>query len=101
MRHYAASVGIPSGAPFSVGLRDVHPPDRQGLPGPCCAVHLHAPASILARAVSATCPSIPGGLAASVALRHLPHADQRVRPGPQHHLLQVPDLGQVPAPASP
>ena len=36
----------------------------------------------------------PGGPAPSVALRHLPHADQRVRPGPQHHLLQRPDLAQ-------
>ena len=41
-------------------------------------------------------PVDPRRLAASVALRHLPHADQRVRPGPQHQLLQVPDLGQVP-----
>ena len=40
-------------------------------------------------------PVYPGGPASSVALRHLPHADQRVRPAPQHQLLQVPDLGQV------
>ena len=40
-------------------------------------------------------PVDPRGLAASVALRHLPHADQRVRPAPQHQLLQVPDLGPV------
>ena len=39
-------------------------------------------------------PVDPGGPAPSVALRHLPHADQRVRPGPQHHLLQGPDLAQ-------
>ena len=51
--------------------------------------------SILARAVSTTCPSTPGGSATSVALRHLPHADQRVRPAPQHHPLQVPDRGQI------
>jgi transposase len=38
----------------------------------------------------------PRGVATSIALRHLPHADQRVRPAPQHHLLQVPDRGQVP-----
>ena len=43
-------------------------------------------------------PVDPGGLAPSVALRHLPHADQRVRPGPQHQLLQVPDLRPVPLP---
>ena len=40
-------------------------------------------------------PVDPGGPAPSVALRHLAHADQRVRPGPQHHLLQRPDRGPV------
>ena len=40
-------------------------------------------------------PVDPGGLAPGVALRHLPHADQRVGPAPQHQLLQVPDLGPV------
>ena len=35
--------------------------------------------------------------AARIALRHLPHADQRVRPGPQHQLLQVPGHGQSPS----
>src|SRR5260370_40499508 len=40
-------------------------------------------------------PVDPGGPAPSVALRHLPHADQRVRPGPQHHLLQGPELSPV------
>src|SRR5947207_8473461 len=35
------------------------------------------------------------GPAPRVALRHLPHADQRVRPAPQHQLLQVPDLRPV------
>jgi hypothetical protein len=43
-------------------------------------------------------PVDPGGPAPSVALRHLPHTDQRVRPGPQHHFLQGPDLGPVPLP---
>ena len=37
----------------------------------------------------------PGRPTPSVALGHLPHADQRVRPGPQHHLLQRPDPGPV------
>ena len=37
----------------------------------------------------------PGRPAPSVALGDLPHADQRVRPGPQHHLLQRPDRGPV------
>ena len=40
-------------------------------------------------------PVDPRRPAAGVALRDLPHADQRVRPGPQHHLLQGPDLGQI------
>src|SRR5262249_19539739 len=40
-------------------------------------------------------PVDPCGLAPSVALRHLPHADQRVGPAVQHQLLQVPDLGPV------
>jgi hypothetical protein len=37
------------------------------------------------------------GLAASIELGHPPHADQRVRPGPEHQLLQVADLLEVPA----
>ena len=41
--------------------------------------------SALAREVSATSPSIPAVLRPSVALRHLPHADQRVGPAPQQH----------------
>jgi hypothetical protein len=40
-------------------------------------------------------PVDPGGLAPSIALRHLPHADQRVRPAPQHQPLQVPDFRPV------
>ena len=40
-------------------------------------------------------PVDPGGLAPSIALRHLPHADQRVGAAPQHQLLQVPDLWPV------
>ena len=40
-------------------------------------------------------PVDPGGLAPGVALRHLPHADQRVSAAPQHQLLQVPDPGPV------
>ncbi len=42
-------------------------------------------------------PVNPRRPAARVALRHLPHADQRVAPAPQHQLLQVPGHGQVPA----
>jgi hypothetical protein len=36
------------------------------------------------------------GLAASVVLRHLPHAQQRVRPAPQRQLLEAAHLGVVP-----
>ena len=85
---------------FPVGLRYVHPLDRQGLPGGDGAVHAHRhlhPAGGSQRDL----PVHPGGRAASVALGHLAHADQRVRPGPQHHLLQGPDLAPSPAPASP
>ena len=38
----------------------------------------------------------PGRLAASVDLRHPPHAHQRVAAGTEHQLLQVADLLQVP-----
>src|ERR1035438_5050601 len=40
-------------------------------------------------------PVDPRGHAPSVALRHVPHADQRVGAAPQHQLLQVPDPGPV------
>src|SRR5829696_1455290 len=40
-------------------------------------------------------PIDPGRLATSVALRRLPHAEQRVAPASQHQLLQVPDRGQI------
>src|SRR5437588_58575 len=43
-------------------------------------------------------PVDPGGLAASVPLRHLPHAEQRVAPASQHQLLQIADPFQVPVP---
>src|SRR6185436_5966073 len=33
-----------------------------------------------------------------IALRRLPHAQQRVAPAPQHQLLQVPERAQVPLP---
>jgi hypothetical protein len=42
-------------------------------------------------------PSIdPGRLAASIDLRHPPHAQQSVRTGTQHQPLQVADPFQVP-----
>src|SRR6266511_4266682 len=81
-------------ATFSVGLWYIHAPDRHGLPGGDRLVH---PARHLCpgRRRQRELPVDPGGPAPSVALRDLPHADQRVRPGPQHQLLQRPDLGPV------
>ena len=43
-------------------------------------------------------PVDPGGLAPSVALRHLPHADQRVRPGPSINFCKTADLRSGPLP---
>jgi hypothetical protein len=40
-------------------------------------------------------PVDPGGLAPGIALRHLPHADQRVGAAAQHQLLQAPDFRPV------
>jgi len=82
MRHYAASVGTPSGRSppfFGIYTR------RTGSAGPGPPWRCKNPAR-LARAleVSATCPPAPGGAAAGVALAHLLHADQRVSPAAQH-----------------
>ncbi len=79
------------------GLWDVHPLDRTRLPGGASAVHSHR--QLRPRlGGQRDLPVDARGLAASIALRHLPHAHQRVRPAPQHQLLQVPDLGPVPFP---
>ena len=43
----------------------------------------------------ATSPSIPGRPTPGIALGHLPHAHQRVRPRTQHQFLQRPDRGPV------
>jgi hypothetical protein len=78
-------------------LGDVHPLDRPGLPRSGLAVHPHrelGPGLGAQREL----PVDPGRRAASVALRGLPHAQQRVAPAAQHQLLQVPDRGQVPVP---
>src|SRR6266699_4680202 len=78
------------------GFRYPHPPNRNGLPRVLGGVHLHRH---LGPGLAGQCdpPINPRGPPARVALRDLPHADQRVRPGPQHQLLQVPRRGQVPA----
>jgi site-specific DNA recombinase len=82
-------------AQLRIGLRYVHPLDRQRIPGTGAAVHPHRQRHP-GREGQGDLPVDPRRLAAGVALRDLPHADQRVRPGPQHHLLQGPDPGQVP-----
>ena len=75
----------------------VHPLDRTRSPRPSLAVHPHRQ---LRPGHGGQCelPVDPGRLAASVALRRLPHAQQRVAPAPQHQFLQVPERAQVPVP---
>src|SRR5918993_4626845 len=75
----------------------VHPFDRQRSPRPSIAVHLHRQLGPSPRG-ECDLPVDPGRLTASIALRRLPHAQQRVAPAPQHQLLQVPELAQVPIP---
>src|SRR5208282_638058 len=75
------------------GFRYIHPPDRGRLMRADTGVHLHRHlgpclAGQRDQPVDSRSP------AARVALRHLPHANQRVAPAPQHELLHVP--GQWP-----
>ena len=80
-----------------MSFRDIHPLDRDGLPRAAGGVHLHRHLGP-GLGGQRDPPIDPRGRTTRVALRHLPHADQRVRPAPQHQLLQVPGLGQVPVP---
>jgi hypothetical protein len=75
-------------------LRDIHALDRPGTPRRSRLVHPHRHARP-GLGSQRDLPVDPGGLAPGVALRHLPHADQRVRPGPQHQPLQAPDSRPV------
>ncbi len=68
------------------GFRYVHPPDRGRLPRALGGVHLHRHLSP-GLAGQRDLPVDSRGLAARVALRDLPYADQRVRPRPQHQPL--------------
>src|SRR4051812_22569025 len=77
-------------AAFSIGLRHISAPDRQRIPGGDRPVHPHRHLRPILRG-QRQLPVDAGSPTPSVALRHLPHADQRVRPGTQHHLLQRPD----------
>ncbi len=76
-------------AAFSIGLRYIHTPDRQRIPGGDRLVHpdRHLRPSFRGQGYL---PVDPSGPAPSITLRHLAHADQRVRPGSQRHLLQRP-----------
>jgi hypothetical protein len=75
----------------------VHPLDRTGSPRPSLAVHPHRQIRP-GRGGQRGLPVDPGRRAASIALRRLPHAEQRVAPAPQQQLLQVPERAQVPVP---
>ena len=79
---------------LSIGLRDIHASDRQRIPGRARAVHPHHHLRPLRRGQGDLAVD-PGRPTPGVALGDLPHAEQRVRPGPQHHLLQGPDRGPV------
>ena len=75
------------------GFRYIHPPDRGRPMRADRGVHLHRH---LGPGLAGQCdqPVDSRNPAARVALRHLPHADQRAAPAPQHQLLHVP--GQRP-----
>ena len=75
------------------GFRYIHPPDRGRPMRADRGVHLHRH---LGPGLAGQCdqPVDSRSPAARIALRHLPHADQRAAPAPQHQLLHVP--GQRP-----
>jgi hypothetical protein len=79
----------------AVRFRDIHPSDRTGLPRLLPALQLHRQLGLVLgghdnAAVHAR------GQTSSVELRNAPNRQQRVRPRPEHQLLQVPDPWQVP-----
>ena len=86
----------PQRATAPVLLGHIHPPDRLGRPGTRSLLHPVGQIRLLGRH-QRRLPVDPGGLAASVDLRHPAHAQQGVRAGSDHQLLQVPDLFQVPS----
>lgn len=81
-------------AELSIGLGNVHAPDRQRIPGHSGPVHVHRRLRPGLRGQSDLAVD-PGRPAHGIALSDLADADQRVRPAPQHHLLQGPDRGPV------
>ncbi len=90
--HWNAERPLPG---LVMGFGDIHPFDRDGPPRAAGGVHLHRH---LGPGGQRDPPIDPRGRTARVALRHLPHTDQRVRPVPQHEFLQVPGFCQVPVP---
>ena len=87
--------GNPEPAAAPVALGHIHPPDGTGPPRGRAALEPGGQVGLLpAREHDA--PVDPGRLAASVDLRHPPHAHQSVAAGPEHQLLQTADLLQVP-----
>src|SRR6266508_3274579 len=87
--------GNPKPTPLSVRLGDKHPLD--GLGAPRGRVVLEPVGQLGLLPSSQHDPAVdPGRLATSVSLRHPPNAQQRVRTGAQHQLLQIADLLQVP-----
>lgn len=79
---------------LAVGLRDIHTPHRHWVPSGACAVHLHRNLRPCPRR-QGNLPVDASGATPGVALGDLADAEQGVRPGPQHHLLQRPGRGPV------
>lgn len=79
---------------FSIGLRNVHAPNRLWLPRLTRSMHPHRHfRADLAR--QSNLPFEPGGSTPCITLSHLSHTHQRVRRGTQHQLLQGPDSRPV------
>lgn len=79
---------------ISVGLRYIHAPNRQGLPRRPRIMDPHRYVrSRLGR--QGNLPIDPGRSTPRIALSHLSHTDQRVRPGTQHQFLRRPDRGLI------
>jgi hypothetical protein len=87
----------PERALLPVCLGDVNAAHRHRLPAGDGAVHPHRHRHP-GRGVQRDFPVDPGRAPPGIALGRLPHADQRVAPRPQHHLLQAPDLRPVTLP---
>ena len=87
--------GNPEPAAAPVALRHIHPLDRQGPPRGRAVLQPGRHVGFLPASEHDTSVD-PGRLAASVDLRHPPHAHQSAAAGTEHQLLQVTDPGKVP-----